>query len=120
MTLRLLDVLGPLVVIADGIHAQSDDLGVALVELGLQSGHVAELGRTDWGEILRMRAQDGPAVADPFVQADGALGGLRGEIRCVASDSQCHGLPPGVWTGYYHRLEADRASLEADCRLVGL
>jgi hypothetical protein len=39
-------------VIFHRIDAEADDLGVALVELRLQPGHVAELGRTDRGEVL--------------------------------------------------------------------
>jgi hypothetical protein len=78
--LRLLDVLDPFRVIAHRVDAQADDLRVALVELGLELRHVAELGRADRREILRMRKQDRPAVADPFVKADAALRRLRGEI----------------------------------------
>ena len=54
VTLGLLDVLGPLLVITDGIHAEADDLAVALLELRFESGHVAELGRADWRKVLRV------------------------------------------------------------------
>ena len=39
----------------DRIDAEADDLDVALVELGLQLRHVAELGRADGREILGVR-----------------------------------------------------------------
>src|SRR5881397_2446280 len=45
--LRFLDVVRPARVIFDWIDAQADDLGAPLVELRLELGHVAELGRAD-------------------------------------------------------------------------
>src|SRR5204862_5677525 len=53
--LRLLDVLGPFFMIGNRINAQPDNLGVALGELGLHLGHVAELSGAEGGEIFRMR-----------------------------------------------------------------
>jgi hypothetical protein len=44
VTLRFFDVGGPLAVVGHGIDAQADDLRVALGELRLQPGHVAEFG----------------------------------------------------------------------------
>jgi hypothetical protein len=38
----------------DGIDAEPDQLCIAAGELRLDLGHVAELGRTDGREILRM------------------------------------------------------------------
>ena len=52
VTLGFLDVLGPFRVIFDRIDAEADDLGVALVELRLQPGHVAQFGGADRGEVL--------------------------------------------------------------------
>src|SRR2546428_2040823 len=83
--LRLLDVLDPGLVIAHGIDAESDDLGVPLVELGLETGHVAELSGANGREVLRMREEDCPLVADPFVEVDLPLRGLSGEIRRLVS-----------------------------------
>ena len=65
MALRLPDVLGPALVGLDGIDRQPDTLDVALVELGLQPGDVAQLRRADGREVSGMGEQDGPAVADP-------------------------------------------------------
>src|SRR6185436_11986274 len=69
-------------------------LAVALVELWLEPGHVAELGRAHRREVLRVREEDGPAIADPLVEVDGALGGLCREVRRLAVDSECHGILP--------------------------
>ena len=54
----------------------------------LQPGHVAEFGRADRREILRVREQDRPAVADPVVEVDRPLGRLGREIRRLVIDAQ--------------------------------
>ena len=63
-----------------GIDAETDDLDVAAVEFALQAGHGAKLGGADRREILRMREQNAPAVAEPFVKADRPLRRIRFEI----------------------------------------
>ena len=65
-------------------------LRVALFEFGLEAGHVAELGGADGGEIFGVGEEDGPAVADPFVEIDGALGSFGGEVGGVVVDAK-HG-----------------------------
>ncbi len=79
-----------LLVVVDRIHGQSDHLDAALVKFGLQRRHAAELGRADRREILGMRKQHAPAVAQPLVEADIALGGVRLEIRRGVVDRQSH------------------------------
>ena len=59
--LGLLDVFEPARVALARIDAQADELDIALGELGLDLGHVAELGGADGREILGMREQDRPA-----------------------------------------------------------
>ncbi len=54
MSLGLLDIPHPLLVVADGIHAQSDNFGVALVELRLESGQISKLSGANGREILRV------------------------------------------------------------------
>ena len=70
-----------------GIDREPDDLHAALVELGLDPGHVAELGRADRREVLRVREQHRPGVADPVVEADRALrwSPPRSRVRCRRS-----------------------------------
>ena len=65
--LGLFDVDGPFAVVLDRIDRESDQLGIALGEFRLDLGHVAELGRADRREILGMRKQDRPLVADPLM-----------------------------------------------------
>jgi hypothetical protein len=81
VALSLFDVCCPPSVTAYRVDAQPDNLAVSLCEFGLQAGHVAEFGGANGSKVLRMRKQDGPAIADPFVEGYGTLGRLRREIR---------------------------------------
>ena len=85
--LGFLDVVRPALVVAGRVDGEADDLRVPLVELRLDARHVAELGRADGGEVLGMGEQDRPPVADPLVEVDGALGGIRREVRCLVSNA---------------------------------
>src|SRR5262245_6882527 len=73
-----------------GIDAQADDLDPALVELRLDPRHVAELGGADGREVLGMREQHGPRIADPLVKADAALGRVGLEVGCGFAKLECH------------------------------
>ena len=64
-----------------GSTLQPHQLDAALVEFRLQLGQRAEFGGADRGEILRMREQQRPAVADPVMELDLAFGGFGLEIR---------------------------------------
>ena len=64
-----------------------EDLGVALVELGLDLRHVAQLGGAHRREVLGMREQDRPLVSDPVVEIDRAFRRLRREIGRFVTDS---------------------------------
>ena len=79
--LSLFYVHCPLSVTAYRVNAQPDNLAVPLCEFGLQPGHVAEFGGANGSKVLRVRKQDRPAIADPFVEGYGAFGGLRRKIR---------------------------------------
>ena len=83
----VLDVDGPLAVALDGVDGEADDLGAALGELAFEAGHGAELGGADGGEVLGVREEDGPVVADPLVEVDGALGGVGGEVGGFVVDA---------------------------------
>ena len=85
VSLRLLDVLRPLRVFLDRIDAEADDFRVALVELGLEPGHVAQLGGADRREVLGVREQHAPRLAEPFVKAD---------RPSVVSASKSGAMPP--------------------------
>ena len=65
----------------DRIDTEADDLDAALVELRLDPRHVAELGGADRGEVLGVREQHAPGVAEPFMEPDVALRGVGLEIR---------------------------------------
>ena len=94
-----LDVLGPLLVVADGVDGEPDDLRVALVELGLDRRHVAELGRADRREVARVREEHAPRVAEPVMKRDASFGRVSLEIRGGFADRQSHLHPPMLNTG---------------------
>jgi hypothetical protein len=86
MTLRLLDVFGPAGVLVDGIDAEADHLDVALPEIRLELGHIAELSRADGCEVLGMREDDAPGIAEPVIELDMALGRVGFEVGRGCAD----------------------------------
>ncbi len=88
VALGFLDIGRPFSVIRHGIHAEADDLAVALFELRLKSRHVTEFGCADGCEVFRMREKHAPGIAQPLVEADGPVGGFSLEVRCYIVDSQ--------------------------------
>src|SRR5438094_3359632 len=86
VALRFLDVRGPSFMIAGRIDGQSDDLHVSAVELWLDPRHIAEFGRADRGEVLRVGEQDGPGVVDPVMEVHPSLSGFCLEVWCCIAD----------------------------------
>jgi hypothetical protein len=82
------DIVQPALMIGDRVDAQRDDFGVTLLEVGLQARHVAELGRADGREVLRMREENGPVIADPIVEVDFAFRGVGAEVWGLGVDPQ--------------------------------
>ena len=76
--------------VANRVDGEADDLGVAFVELGLELGHVAQLRGADWREVLRMREQDRPFVADPLVKADRSFGRFSREVGRFITNAYGH------------------------------
>ena len=72
------------------VDGKPDDLRVAPIELRLELGHVAELGGAYWREILGVREQHGPGIADPVVEANAPLGRIGFEVGGDVIDLQCH------------------------------
>ena len=79
--LRLADVFRPLGVLVDRIDRKTHQLDAALVEFRFQPGECTELGGANRGEILGMREQQCPAIADPVMEFDFPFGGLGYEVR---------------------------------------
>jgi Ca2+:H+ antiporter len=98
VALGLADVLRPAAMGFHRVDGQADRLDAPPLELRLEPGHVAQLGGADRGEVTGMREEDGPAVADPVVEADGAGRGLRGEVRSRIAQSQSHIYPLVEWS----------------------
>src|SRR2546429_6471407 len=80
LALGLLDVVDPAGVVTHGVGAQPEDFGVAPVELRLEASHVTELGGAHRREVLGVREQDRPLVAEPLVKMNRALGRFAGEV----------------------------------------
>ena len=74
------NVLDPAGVRVDGVGAQADQLDVALCEFGLEFREGAQLGGADGGVIFRVREENGPGIADEFVEVNGAIGGVGLEV----------------------------------------
>lgn len=69
----LVDVLYPAAMALDSVGAQTDELDVALSELGLELREGTQLGGADRGVILRVGEQNDPLVADEVVELDRAM-----------------------------------------------
>ncbi len=80
MTLGIFDIHSPLTVAAHRVHAETDNLGVPLLEFRLQAGHVTQFRGAHGRKVFGMREQDGPAVTDPFVKIYRALRSFGSEI----------------------------------------
>ena len=80
--------------VADSVDADAEDLAVAFLELRFQARHVSELRRADRREVLGVREQDGPTVADPLVEVDPTFGGIGVEVGSFVIDSERHVFPP--------------------------
>ncbi len=62
--------------ILDRVDAEAHQFDIPLVEFRLHVRQSAQLGRADRREVLRVREQQAPAIAQPFVKADRAFSGL--------------------------------------------
>ena len=76
----LVNVLDPALVALERVGREADDLDAALLELGLELGHGAELGGADGGVVLRVGEEHDPAVADELVEVDRAVGRVGLEV----------------------------------------
>lgn len=76
----LLDVGSPALMRVDGVGAQAQQLDAALLELGLETGHLAQLSGADRGVVLGVGEEDDPVVTDILVQIDWSLGRIGLEV----------------------------------------
>ena len=79
---------GPLLVVGDRVDAEADHLRPALGKLRLEVGDCAEFRGADRREVLRVREQHSPAIADPLMEVDGALGRFGGEVGSYIVDAE--------------------------------
>jgi len=87
------NVLDPALVAADGVGREAEELDAALVELGLETGHLAELGSAHGGVVLGVGEEDDPVVADVLVQVNGAGGGIGLEVGGDGAQAKTGGRP---------------------------
>src|SRR5436853_4215107 len=79
------DVFCPTLVGIRRVDAEADDLHIALIKFGLQARAFAEFGGAYGREIFGMREEHRPAIANPLMKINWALGSLSSEIRgCVS------------------------------------
>ena len=102
----LVDIIDPTLVGLETVGGESNDLDVALSELVLETGNLAELGGADGGEVSRVGEEDNPGVADKVVELDVALGSLGLEVRGDGAEAEGrtgrgHGckVGGGCWEG---------------------
>src|SRR6516165_9412324 len=74
----------------DRIDGKPHQVHAALVEFRLQLCESAELRCAHWREVLRVREQHRPAIADPVMEFDFALSGFGFEIRGGSANRKCH------------------------------
>src|SRR5690349_7286740 len=89
--LGLFVVLRPLSVAVYGIDADREDLDVSALELLGQVRDAAKLGGADRGEVLGVREQHAPALAEPLVKVDATRGRVLVEVGGDAADVEGHG-----------------------------
>ena len=66
------------------------------VELGLESGNLAQLSRANRREIFRVAEEQAPLVTEPVMEADFAMRALLREIGRYLAELKVHGCFPEV------------------------
>ena len=80
--LRFVNVLEPQGVRVERVNADGQHLDVAARERILEFGGYAQLGRTNWREVFRMREQQAPTGAEPGVKINVASRRFLNKIGC--------------------------------------
>ena len=86
------DIAFPLLVVLNPVDATPITLVPRLAHSSASLRHGAEFRGANRCEILGVREQDGPAVADQIMQRNSALVGFDGQIRNRVVDAQAHGV----------------------------
>ena len=84
----LVDVFDPLFVLIETIGTDADDLDVSFLKVFSSPGDLTELCCADWREIVWMREQDAPRIAEPFVEVDLAQRRLCSEVGSDGTKTQ--------------------------------
>ena len=78
---NLVNVVDPSAMRLDGIGREPDQFHSTLGKFWLVSCQRREFGGAHWSIVLRMREENGPLVANPFMEVDDARRCLGLEIR---------------------------------------
>ncbi|KAH3660715.1 hypothetical protein OGATHE_005047 [Ogataea polymorpha] len=86
---HLINVLDPGLVRVGTVSRQTNELHTPLGELWLQFGKSTKLGGADWGEVVWVREQNSPRVANVLVERNWAVRGVGREVWSNRSESEC-------------------------------
>ena len=85
---HVVDILDPRLVVANRVDRETGNNAVSSGELGLHLGETAELGGTDGGEVLGVRAEESPLALNVLVPLEGTQLGLALEVRDLVTDAE--------------------------------
>jgi hypothetical protein len=88
----ILDVVLPAFVVIDRVDRNAQKLDAALVELILDLGHVAKLGRADRREVFGMGEKHHPCVVYIVMELDAAFSAVGLEIGSDVAKLQSHSV----------------------------
>src|SRR5688572_20366359 len=88
--LRFIYITNPFIVGIKWISANGNYLNVSLSEFRIELSHSPEFSGTNGGKVSRMREQNSPTVAKPFVKINCALCCFGSKIRSNISKSERH------------------------------
>src|SRR5690606_41836234 len=88
--------LDPVVMRIHRVDTQGDGLDVTLGKFIFELGGQAQLCGAHRGKVGRVGKQYAPAIAEPLVKANAALGGILFKIRCSISKTQTHTYSPST------------------------
>lgn len=87
---NLIDILNPALMATACVGGQTDQLNTSFGELRLELGEGTELSGADWGEILRVREENNPAITNELMEVDGTFGSLGLEVRGDRSQTEAN------------------------------
>lgn len=72
----------------DCVGRETDQLNASLGKLGLKLCESAQFGCADWSVVLGMGEENGPLIANPFMEINWACGGFGLEVGCSGPEAE--------------------------------